>query len=132
VTVDCEVLQADGGTRTASITGGFIALVDALRSEFGSVPREAYPLRDSVAAISVGLIDGQAYLDLDYEKDVAADVDMNVVMTGKGRFIEVQGTGEEATFDDQELATLIGLAKQGIVQLTEIQKSTLAADWPFG
>jgi ribonuclease PH len=131
VTVDCEVLQADGGTRTASITGGFIALVDALRSEFGGVDRQSYPLKDSVAAVSVGVINGQSILDLDYEKDVAADVDMNVVMTGSGRFIELQGTGEEATFDDKELAELIQLAKQGIQQLTTIQKNALGSDWPF-
>jgi ribonuclease PH len=131
VTVDCEVLQADGGTRTASITGGFIALVDALRSEFGGVDRQSYPLKDSVAAVSVGVINGQSILDLDYEKDVAADVDMNVVMTGSGRFIELQGTGEEATFDDKELAELIQLAKQGIQQITTIQKNALGSDWPF-
>ena len=131
VTVDCDVLQADGGTRTASITGGFIALVDALRSEFGSVDRQSYPLKDSVAAVSVGVIEGSAILDLDYVKDVAADVDMNVVMTGGGRFIELQGTGEEATFDDKELSELIQLAKQGIQQLTGIQKSALGSDWPF-
>jgi ribonuclease PH len=131
VTVDCDVLQADGGTRTASITGGFIALVDALRSEFGGVDRQSYPLKDSVAAVSVGVIEGSAILDLDYVKDVAADVDMNVVMTGSGRFIELQGTGEEATFDDKELSELIQLAKQGIQQLTGIQKNALGSDWPF-
>ena len=131
VTVDCDVLQADGGTRTASITGGFIALVDALRSEFGSVDRQSYPLKDSVAAVSVGVIEGSAILDLDYVKDVAADVDMNVVMTGGGRFIELQGTGEEATFDDKELSELIQLAKQGIQQLSGIQKNALGSDWPF-
>ncbi len=131
VTVDCDVLQADGGTRTASITGGFISLVDALRSEFGGVDRQSYPLKDSVAAVSVGVIEGSAILDLDYVKDVAADVDMNVVMTGSGRFIELQGTGEEATFDDKELSELIQLAKQGIQQLTGIQKNALGSDWPF-
>ena len=131
LTIDCDVLQADGGTRTASITGGFIAMVDALRSEFGGVSPEAYPLRDSVAAVSVGICGGVPTLDLDYVHDVDADVDMNVVMTGKGRYIEIQGTGEEATFDDAELAQLIQLAKQGISSLTKIQRETLGSDWPF-
>ena len=131
ITIDCEVLQADGGTRTASITGGLIALVDALKTEFGGVERNAYPLRDSVAAISVGICDGACCLDLDYAKDAAADVDMNIVMTGESRFIEVQGTGEEATFDDTQLASLLALGKEGIRQLTQIQKSALGSDWPF-
>lgn len=131
IVVDCDVLQADGGTRTASITGGLIALVDALQAEFGGVAKEQYPLSDSVAAISVGIIDGQPELDLDYRLDVNAEVDMNVVMTGQGRFIEIQGTGEEATFDDQQLAQLIALSKAGIQQLTEIQKQALGEDWPF-
>ncbi len=115
LTIDCDVLQADGGTRTAAITGGFIALVDAVNSAFADCPMEQYPLTASLAAISVGIVDGAASLDLDYARDVKADVDMNVVMTGKGRFIEIQGTGEEATFDDTELATLLSLAKQGSV-----------------
>lgn len=131
LTIDCDVLQADGGTRTASICGGFLAMVDALRNDFGGVSAQAYPLRDSVAAISVGICDGQPTLDLDYAHDVEADVDMNVVMTGSGRFIELQGTGEEATFDDAELASLIALAKSGIADLTRLQKQTLGSDWPF-
>lgn len=131
LTIDCDVLQADGGTRTAAITGGFIALVDAVNSAFASCPIEEYPLTSSLAAISVGIVEGSASLDLDYARDVKADVDMNVVMTGKGRFIEIQGTGEEATFDDQELATLISLAKLGIKKLTDIQKNTLGASWRF-
>jgi ribonuclease PH len=131
LTIDCDVLQADGGTRTAAITGGFIALVDAVNTAFHSVPREAYPLRSSVAAISVGIVDGSPSLDLDYARDVRADVDMNVVMTGSGRFIEIQGTGEEATFDDAELASLLGLAKAGIRQLTQIQKDSLGDGWRF-
>ncbi len=131
IAIDCDVLQADGGTRTASITGGFIALVDALRNAFGSLPRESYPLRDSVAAISVGICDGKPMLDLDYALDVEAEVDMNVVMTGAGRFIELQGTGEEATFDDEQLSELLRIAKIGIQQLSQLQKDALGSDWPF-
>ncbi len=131
LTIDCDVLQADGGTRTAAITGGFIALVDAVNSVFRGVPANEYPLRGSVAAVSVGIVDGLPTLDLDYERDVRADVDMNVVMTGGGKFIEIQGTGEEATFDDDELAALVQLAKQGIRQLSEIQRTSLGSDWPW-
>ncbi len=132
LTVDCDVLEADGGTRTASITGAFIALVDALYSIRTRLPDpNDYPLTDSVAAVSVGLIDGKAVLDLDYPLDSAADVDMNVVMTGRGKFVEIQGTGEEATFDDQELETLLKLAKRGIKELTELQKQALNRRWPF-
>lgn len=132
VTVDCDVLQADGGTRTASITGAFLALVDALNSVREALPDPAsYPLNDSVAAVSVGLVNGRATLDLDYEQDFAATVDMNVVMTGQGRFVEIQGTGEEATFDDDELGQLLSLARQGIRKLTDLQKTTLRDGWPF-
>lgn len=131
VTVDCDVLQADGGTRTASITGGFLALIDALASEFRGVPKEAYPLSDSVAAISVGICDGKPTLDLNYEQDLNAAVDMNVVMTGAGRFIEIQGTGEEATFDDAELAAMLKLAKAGIKQLSKLQQEALGKQWPL-
>jgi len=131
LTIDCDVLQADGGTRTASITGGLIALVDAVNTVFKGAAADTYPLSQSLAAISVGIVDGSPSLDLDYERDVRADVDMNVVMTGAGRFIEIQGTGEEATFDDTELASLIQLAKIGIRQLTQIQKESLGSDWPW-
>ncbi len=131
LTIDCDVLQADGGTRTAAITGGFIALVDAVNSVFRGVPANEYPLRGSVAAVSVGIVDGLPTLDLDYERDVRADVDMNVVMTGGGKFIEIQGTGEEATFDDDELAALVKLAKLGISQLSQIQQTSLGSDWPW-
>lgn len=131
VTVDCDVLQADGGTRTASITGGFIALADALYAEFKKTPPEEHPLRDSVAAISVGIVDGKPTLDLDYEKDFAAAVDMNVIMTGSGRFVEIQGTGEEATFDDDELAAMLKLARGGIQELTKIQKNAIGKQWPL-
>jgi len=131
LTIDCDVLQADGGTRTAAITGGFIALVDAVNSVFRGVPANEYPLRGSVAAVSVGIVDALPTLDLDYARDVRADVDMNVVMTGTGKFIEIQGTGEEATFDDDELAALLKLAKQGIKQLSKIQQDALGIDWPW-
>jgi ribonuclease PH len=131
IIVDCDVLEADGGTRTASITGGFVALVDALATISNSLFRNRPVLTDSVAAISVGIVNGEAVLDLDYVEDVDAHVDMNVVMTGGGRFVEVQGTGEEATFSEEELAALVGLAKAGIVRLTQIQRESLAAQWPF-
>ncbi len=131
LTIDCDVLQADGGTRTAAITGGMIALIDAVNSVFKGVSADAYPLRDSVAAISVGIVDGQPSLDLDYLRDVRADVDMNVVMTGRNKFVEIQGTGEEATFDDDELHSLLKLAKQGIEQLHAEQKRALGNDWPW-
>ena len=131
LTIDCDVLQADGGTRTASITGGLIALVDAVNSVFKGAPASEYPLNGSLAAISVGIVDGQPSLDLDYIRDSQADVDMNVVMTGAGRFIELQGTGEEATFDDDQLAALIKFAKQGITELTQIQRNALGEDWPW-
>ncbi|MEM9825607.1 MAG: ribonuclease PH [Planctomycetota bacterium] len=125
ITVDCDVLQADGGTRTASISGGFISLARAIQSLHPGSKIGDGPIRDSIAAISVGIVGGQAYLDLDYQLDSSADVDMNVIMTGHGRFVEIQGTGEEATFDDAELATLIGLAKSGIRQITEVQMGCL-------
>ena len=132
ITIDCDVLDADGGTRTASITGGFIALVDALYAIRKELPdRLQYPLRDSVAAISVGLVGGRPTLDLDYEQDFAATVDMNVVMTGGGRFIEVQGTGEEATFDQAEFDALVKLARRGTKQLADIQAKTVGKQWPF-
>ena len=132
ITVDCDVLQADGGTRTASISGGLIALVDAINSIKKELPDpNRYPLRDSVAAISVGIVDGHATSDLDYPMDFAAAVDMNVVMTGSGNFVEVQGTGEEATFTEKELGSLITLAKKGCKELTAIQKKAIGKKWPF-
>lgn len=120
LTIDCDVLEADGGTRTASITGGYVALVQALRASGGAVP-----LTDSVAAVSVGIVGGRPTLDLDYEQDFAAAVDMNVVMTGGGRYVELQGTGEEATFDAAELAAMLELARGGIEQLAQLQQSAL-------
>jgi ribonuclease PH len=129
ITLDCDVLEADGGTRTLSITGAMIALVDALHS---ILPEgAALPLRDTVAAVSVGILDGQPILDLDYVEDSAAAVDMNVVMTGSGRFVEVQGTGEEATFTEEELAAMLQLARGGIRQLIAAQQQALATGWPF-
>jgi ribonuclease PH len=122
VVLDCDVLQADGGTRTASITGAFVAMVLALRPlvEFKAI--KTMPVRDYVAATSVGLVAGEPMLDLSYEEDSRADVDMNVVMTGSGKFIEVQATAEHNPFDDGQMAELIGLARNGIRQLVEIQK----------
>jgi ribonuclease PH len=127
--VDCDVLEADGGTRTASITGALVALVDAVNTLEGLT---TYPLKDSVAAISVGIVDGQPLLDLDYHEDVDAEVDMNVVMTGDGRFVEVQGTGEEATFSEEELSALLKLARGGLTELRALQKQSLGEAWPFG
>ena len=125
IVVDCDVLQADGGTRTASITGGFIALAKAIQNELPDASIGQGPLRDSIAAISVGVVGGDVKLDLDYELDYAADVDMNVVMTGGGRFVEIQGTGEEATFDDDQLTAMIAMARKGITELTKLQRNTL-------
>jgi len=122
VVMDCDVIQADGGTRTASITGAFVALSLALRQlvDFGVLRK--VPLRDYVAATSVGLVRGVPMLDLCYEEDSQADVDMNVVMTGRGQFIEVQATAEHAPFDDAQMAQLVELARGGIAQLVEVQK----------
>jgi ribonuclease PH len=123
VMLDCDVLQADGGTRTASITGAFVAMTMALRQlvQYGALKR--MPVRDYVAATSVGLVAGVPMLDLCYEEDSQADVDMNVVMTGAGRFVEVQATAEHAAFDDDQMSQLVKLAKDGIGRLIEIQKA---------
>lgn len=132
IVIDCEVLQADGGTRTASITGGFIALVDALRSIRKQLPDpNHYPIRDSIAAVSVGIVEGRVCLDLDYAHDVNADVDMNVVMTGAGKFVEIQGTGEESTFSESQLTAMLAAAKKGIQTLTLAQKNALGKAWEF-
>jgi ribonuclease PH len=125
VTIDCDVLEADGGTRTAAITGGYVALVQALRATAPYDGGAGLPLADSVAAVSVGIVDGQPTLDLDYKQDYAAAVDMNVVMTGAGRFVELQGTGEEATFGSDELAAMLALARKGIVELGRLQTTAL-------
>jgi ribonuclease PH len=126
VAIDCDVIQADGGTRTASITGAFVALSLAVRQlmKFGSLKKS--PIRDSVAAVSVGLVRGVPLLDLNYEEDSQADVDMNVVMTGSGKFVEVQGTAEHDPFDDAQMAQLIALARSGIAELAELQKRVVA------
>ncbi len=126
VRVDCDVLQADGGTRTAAITGACIAVVDAFDWLVASGALAASPVRRRVAAVSVGLVDGEARLDLDYPEDVRAGVDMNVVMTSEGRFVEVQGTGEHTTFDRATLDRLLALAQNGIGELLEKQAATLA------
>ncbi|PQO32047.1 ribonuclease PH [Bremerella cremea] len=130
ITVDCDVLDADGGTRTASITGAFIALVDAVNTIELPDPKRSI-FKDSLAAISVGIVNGSPVLDLDYVEDFAATVDMNVVMTGSGKFIEIQGTGEEATFSEDELGKLLKLAKSGIKDLTEMQQKALGKKWPM-
>jgi ribonuclease PH len=122
VVIDCDVLQADGGTRTASITGAFVALAMALRQLVSYGMLKTMPLRDIVAATSVGLVGGVPMLDLCYDEDSRADVDMNVVMTGAGKFVEVQATAEQIPFDDAQMVTLIDLARAGIAQLIEIQK----------
>ena len=127
ITIDCDVLQADAGTRTASITGGYVTLALALRglADRGVVPDDV--LADSVAAVSVGIVDGEARLDLCYEEDAGADVDFNVVMTGSGDFVEVQGTAEGAPFTRGDLDTILDLAGSGIAELTKIQEEALGA-----
>jgi ribonuclease PH len=127
IAIDCDVLQADGGTRTASITGAYVALADAVEWLRGrKALARPEPLVNSVAAVSVGVIEGEPRLDLPYEEDVAADTDMNVVCTGGGEFVEVQGTAEGAPFDRATLDTLLDLAVAGCAQLTEIQRAVLA------
>ena len=129
--LDCDVLDADAGTRTASVTGAFVAAVDAVRrSDFAAAVGEVF--RDSVAAVSVGVVGGRCVLDLDYPEDAGADVDMNLVGTGSGAFIEVQGTGEKATFDRAQLLRLLDLGAAGIATLTAAQKDALGDDWPVG
>jgi len=122
VTLDCDVMQADGGTRTASVTGAFVALALALQQcvKYGMIKR--LPLIDYVAATSVGILGGEPMIDLCYEEDSQAAVDMNVVMTGAGRFVEVQATAERHAFDDEQMARMMALARGGIAELVEIQK----------
>ncbi len=126
ITVDCDVLQADGGTRTASICGAYVALHDAFTRMLHQGTISEHPLAEAVAAISVGIVDGVAMLDLPYEEDSRAEVDMNVVMTGSGRFVEVQGTAEGVAFSRRELDALLGLAEGGIATLIEAQSAVLA------
>lgn len=127
--IDADVLEADGGTRTAAITAAFVAVADALRTRFG--PIASRMLKDSVAAVSAGIVSGVAVLDLPYVEDAAAEVDLNVVRLGSGRFIEVQGTGEGGTFDRRQLTSLLDLAEVGLQELGRIQREALGADWPF-
>src|SRR5436189_3830571 len=129
--IDCDVLEADGGTRTASINGAFVAVIDALTSLKGAVAPLEEIVRDSVAAISVGLLDDVELLDLEYVEDRDAEVDLNLVMTGAGEFIEVQGTGEEATFSRSQLDRLLKLGKVGVDKITLAQKKALGALWPL-
>ena len=128
IVIDCDVLQADGGTRTAAITGAYVALADAITWAIaqGHIKKDAQPLTDSVAAISVGIIDGTPMLDLCYEEDVRAETDMNVVCSGDGKFIEVQGTAEGKPFDRALLDSLLDLAVAGCAELTSLQKAALS------
>lgn len=130
IVLDCDVLQADGGTRTASITGAYVALADAITwaKEQKIISAKANPLIDSVSAISVGIIDGTPMLDLPYTEDVRAETDMNVVVTGSGKFVEVQGTAEGAPFDREELNSLLDLALEGTAVLAQIQREALKND----
>ncbi|MGB4706130.1 MAG: ribonuclease PH [Aquiluna sp.] len=127
IVLDCDVLQADGGTRTAAITGAFIALADAVSwgKANGHIPKTAKPLLDTVSAVSVGIVGGEPMTDLAYVEDVRADTDMNVVMTGKGLFVEVQGTAEAAPFDKSELDSLLELALESNLELAKLQVATL-------
>jgi ribonuclease PH len=125
VIVDCDVLQADGGTRTASITGAYVAMVLALQQLVRFKALKSLPVTSAVAATSVGIVAGAPMLDLCYEEDSAAEVDMNVVMTGSGRFVELQATAEKTAFDDAQLAKLIETARRGITELFELQKQAL-------
>lgn len=129
IVLDCDVLQADGGTRTAAITGAYVALCDAIETgrAMGALKRSAKPLTASVAAVSVGIVGGEPLLDLDYVEDSSAETDMNVVMTGHGSFIEVQGTAEGAPFDRSRLDQLLDLASYGCLELTRAQEAALTA-----
>ncbi|CAH0119171.1 MULTISPECIES: ribonuclease PH [unclassified Paenibacillus] len=125
ITLDCDVLQADGGTRTTSITGSFVAMAMAINKIAEQHQLARFPIADFLASVSVGVIHNQTLLDLNYEEDSKAKVDMNIVMTGNGKFVEVQGTGEEAPFAREELNRLLELAELGILELVEIQKEAL-------
>jgi len=127
IVLDCDVLQADGGTRTAAVTGGYVALADAMGWLRDQKPVQGDPLPTSVAAVSVGLVDGEARLDLCYEEDVRADTDMNVVVTGDGRFVEVQGTAEREPFRRSELDEMLDLALAGCAELSRLQATALSA-----
>lgn len=131
ITIDCDVLEADGGTRTASITGGFIALCDAVASIKETLTPGRPVIVRSIAAISAGVVNGVPVLDLDYIEDSTAEVDLNVVMTGSGDFVEVQGTAEGVAFSRKFLDAQLSLAEQGIARLTQIQREALGTEWPF-
>jgi ribonuclease PH len=131
ITVDCDVLEADGGTRTLSITGGFIALVDALATVRESLDPTRPVLKTHVAAVSVGVFGGRVLVDLDYSEDSRAEVDMNVVMTGRGEFVEVQGTAESGTFGRSILDAQLDGAEAAIRRLTALQREALGANWPW-
>ena len=126
VWIDCDVIQADGGTRTASITGAYVALVEAVHGLMKKGLLQGNPVKDSVAAVSVGIVDGKTLLDLSYYEDSRAEVDMNFVMTGSGRFVEVQGTAESSPFTKKKLDRMAEIAQQGIHELLKIQKKVLA------
>ncbi|MCX7205967.1 MAG: ribonuclease PH [Proteobacteria bacterium] len=126
IVIDCDVIQADGGTRTASITGAFVALTDAINGLIAAGKLSTSPIREHVAAISVGVYKGTAVLDLDYPEDSDCETDMNVVMTGSGKFVEVQGTAEGEAFSRAEMNTLLDLAEKGISELISMQKTALA------
>lgn len=127
ILLDCDVIQADGGTRTAAVNGAFVALVDALRKIQKERKLLRWPLRDFVSAVSVGMLKEEVLLDLTYEEDSLADVDMNVAMTGSGRFVEIQGTGEESSFSEEDLQKLLAIAKLGIAQVLEVQKKAVGS-----
>lgn len=126
VRVDCDVIEADGGTRTAAITGAWVAMYQAIQDMVDKGRLERNPIIDEIAAVSVGMVSGESWLDLDYRRDVAAEVDLNVVMTGKGLLVEVQGTAERAPFTREELDILLDLAAKGIGELHEMQRRAVA------
>jgi len=126
ITIDCDVIQADGGTRTASITGGYVALADAIQTLLGNRVINKNPLTGRVASVSVGIYEGTPVLDLDYAEDSGAETDMNVVMDSQGRFIEIQGTAEGVPFSDQEMSRMLDLARAGIAQIISAQNQVLA------
>lgn len=127
ITLDCDVIQADGGTRTTSITGAFIAMAFAIQKIVDTHKLEKFPIRDFLASVSVGVLDGTPLLDLNYIEDSRVKVDMNVVMTGKGEFVEIQGTGEDAPFTRDEMEAMLELAESGIKELIGLQKDVLGA-----
>ncbi|OFW57675.1 MAG: ribonuclease PH [Candidatus Solincola sediminis] len=126
--VDCDVIQADGGTRTAAINGAYVALYDALRKLVADKKLQEVPLTDFVAAISIGIIDGKPMLDLDFEEDVRAEVDMNVVMTGSGNLVEIQGTAEKRCFERSELDRILDLAQSGIEEIVALQRKCIMSE----